>query len=180
MRVWAAHGVFAGILLALLAVQQRATDAHYDDASLLEPSILRIASSHGLTLQGYRAMGGNMPQALIFEAPGCAGPVQINPLLSSFEEVSLMDDAPKQGYIRRYIYFGLSWDRPKPWAALVQRMKYSVLSMFDLTDYRPSRFAILVDTPKNCEAVLNINWSSAWNPEYLAATQSMQEQHQRK
>jgi hypothetical protein len=169
MRVWAAHGVFAGILLASLAVQRRDTDARYDDASLLEPSILRIASSHGLTLQGYRAMGGNMPPALIFEAPGCVRPVQVNPLLSSFEEVSLMDDAPGQGYARRYIYFGASWDRPKPWAVFVQRMKYRALAMFGLSGYVPSKYLLRIEAPKNCEPARNIDWSSVWSRKYLAA-----------
>lgn len=167
MRVWA-HGVFGGILLASLAVQRRDTDARYDDASVLEPSILRIASSHGLTLQGYRAMGGNMPPALIFEAPGCARPVQVNPLLSSFEEVSLMDDAPGQGYVRRYIYFGASWDRPKSWAAFVQRMKYRALAMFGLTEYVPSKYLLRIEAPKNCEPARNIDWSSVWSWKYLA------------
>jgi hypothetical protein len=169
MRVWAAHGVFVGILLASLVTQQRATDVRYDDEDLLEPSILRIASSHRLTLLQYRAMGGMMPRALIFAAPGCPQPVQVNPLLSTFEELSLMDKDPEQGYTRRYVYFDLSWGRPTPWAAFVQRMKYRALAMFGLTEYVPSKYLLRVEAPKNCEAAQDIDWSSVWSRKYLAA-----------
>ena len=168
VKVWAAaHGVFAAILLASLAVQQRAADVRYDDASVLEPSILRVASSHGLTLREYRATGGMTPRGLIFEAPGCRQPVQINSLLSTFEEESLMDNAPGHGNAR-YIYFDQSWVSPNPRAAFVQRMKYRALAMFGLTEYVPSKYLLRVEAPIDCQTVADIDWSSVWSRKYLA------------
>ena len=172
MRGWAAHAIFATILLGSLAVQGRATDSLSDDASILEPAILRVAGSHGLELHEYRKGGGMMPRALIFEAPGCSQPVQVSSRLWTFEEETLMEKAPEQSYTRRYIYFDQSWDTPHPRAVFVQRMKYRVLAMFGLTEYEPSPYLILVETPKNCVTAEAIDWRSVWSRNYLFAAQS--------
>ncbi|MBV9288383.1 MAG: hypothetical protein JO288_11285 [Hyphomicrobiales bacterium] len=113
-----------------------------------------------------------MPPALVFEAPGCSLPVQVSPRLSNFEEESLMDYAPEQGYTRRYLYFDRSWDKPAPRAAFLQRMKYWALAMFGLTDYTPSRYLILVEAPKNCQSAEAVDWRSVWKRDYLAGAKT--------
>ncbi|MBV8104957.1 MAG: hypothetical protein JO223_10105 [Hyphomicrobiales bacterium] len=80
-----------------------------------------------------------------------------------------MESAPEQGYTRRYIYFNRSWDTPDPRAAFVQRMKYGVLAAFGLTEYVPSWYLILVETPKNCRTAAAVDWRSVWNRNYLVA-----------
>ena len=113
-----------------------------------------------------------MTRTLVFDAPGCSQPVQVSLRLSTFEEKSLMKSASEQGYTRRYVYFDQSWDRPEPRAAFVQRMKYSALTMFGLTEYVPSRFLVLVETPKNCRTAEAVDWRLVWNRDYLAAAQA--------
>jgi hypothetical protein len=50
-------------------------------------------------------------------------------------------------------------------------MKYRVLATFGLTEYTPSWYLILVETPKNCRTAAAIDWRSVWNRNYLAAAQ---------
>src|SRR5208282_3854214 len=66
MRVWAAHAVFAAILIGSLATHQRAADALVDSGSL-EPAVLRVARSHDWGLGEHRTTSG-VP-TLVFEAP---------------------------------------------------------------------------------------------------------------
>jgi hypothetical protein len=122
-----------------------------------------------LDLREYKKTSGMTSRTLVFEAPGCSQPVTVSARLSTFEEESLMEHDPVQGYTRRYIYFDRSWDTPEPRAAFAQRMKYSALAMFGLTEYVPSRYLILVEAPKNCRAAEAIDWRSAWKRSYLAA-----------
>jgi hypothetical protein len=138
-------------------------------ADLLEPAIVHIASSHGLNFREYKTTSGIMTRTLVFGAPGCAQPVQVSLRLSTFEERSLMGPASEHSYTRHYVYFDRSWERPDLGAAFVQRIKYSALAMFRLTEYVPSRYLILVETPKNCSIAEDIDWRSAWNRDYLAA-----------
>ncbi len=167
------HTVFAAVLIGSLAAQERVADWFEDDASLLEPAILRIAGSHGLHLREYRTTNGIMTRTLVFDVPGCSQPVQVSLRLATFEERSLMESLPEQSYTRRYIYFDQSWDRPNPQGAFAQRMKYSALAMFGLTEYVPSRYLVLVETPKTCRAAEAVDWSSVWNRDYLAAAQDV-------
>lgn len=168
MRAWAGHAVFAAVLIGSLAAQQRSADLPDDGAGLLEPAILRIADSHGLKFHEYRTMSGIMTRTLLFAAPGCTRPLQVSLRLSTFEEKSLFGPASEQDYTRHYIYFDRSWDQPDPRAAFVQRMKYSALSMLRLTEYVPSKYLLLVETPNNCRAAEDIDWSFAWSRDYLA------------
>ena len=170
MRAWAGHAVFATILMGSLAAQNRAADwPDNKSARLLEPAILRVAGSYGLNLHEYRTTSGTTSRTLVFEALGCSQPVKVSLRLSTFEEESLMESAPEQGYTRRYIYFNRSWDTPDPRAAFVQRMKYGVLAAFGLTEYVPSWYLILVETPKNCRTAAAVDWRSVWNRNYLVA-----------
>ncbi len=108
-----------------------------------------------------------MTRTLVFDAPNCSQPVQVSLRLSTFEEESLTEPGSESGYTRRFIYIDRSWDRPDPRAVFVEHMKYSALAMFGLTEYVPSRYLVLVETPKNCRAAEDIDWSSAWSRDYL-------------
>ncbi len=133
MRVWAAHAVFAAILVGSLATHQRAADALVDSGSL-EPAVLRVARSHDWGLGEHRTTSGTSVPTLVFEAPACSQPVFVSLRLSSFEEETIMQYAPEPGRVRRYIYFDRTWDTPDPRAAFLQRMKYAVLAMFGITN----------------------------------------------
>ncbi len=164
MRFSAPHAVFAAILVGSLAARALSANAFLDEASVLEPGVLRVAGSHGLGLREYRTTGGMVSRALVFQAPDCSQPVYVSLRLSTFEEQTLLESAPERGYSRRYIYFDRTWDTPDPWAAFAQRMKYAALSVFGLTRYVPSRYLLSVEAPVDCRAVEAIDWRYVWNP----------------
>jgi hypothetical protein len=169
VRAWVGHAVFATILIGSFAAKERAAEVPIDGPSLLEPAILRIAGSHGLDLREYRTTSGMMSRALVFDSLGCSRPVLVSLRLWTFEEESLMNYASEQGYTRRYIYFDRSWDRPDTRAMFGQRVKYWALAVFGLTEYFPSQYLILAETPKNCRNTEAIDWRSVWNRDNLAA-----------
>jgi hypothetical protein len=175
MRVWLAHAIFAAILAGSLAAQGRAAGAPDDTPTLFEPAILSVARSHGLTLRESRTMPGMMSPTLIFEAPGCLKPVQVNLHLWTFEEQILTESAPQAGAIRRYVYLDRTWDAPDRLAVFVQRMKYRALATFGLTEYVPSQYFLLLEAPADCHVAEAIDWRSIWNREYLAAAQAKAE-----
>ena len=174
MRAWAAHAVFAAILLSSIAIRERAADALPDSESL-EPAIVRVAGSHGWGLRDFRPTSTMVSRSLVFDAPGCSHPVLVSLLLSTFEEATIMEYAAEPGYMRRYVYFDQTWATPEPWAAYVQRVKYGVLGLFGLTEYAPSQYLLLVETPVHCQAAAAIDWRTVWNPNYRAASQASAE-----
>jgi hypothetical protein len=172
VRVRAAHAVLATILVGSLAARERA-DALPDDVSFLESSVLRVAASHGWSLNEYRATSGTPSRALVFAAPDCTQPVQVSLRLSStFEEQTLLEYVREPGYVRRYVYFDRIWDTPDHRAAALQRMKYAALAMFGLTEYAPSWYLLLIEAPSNCRAAQAIDWRSVWNRDDLAVTRA--------
>ena len=174
MRAWAAHAVFAAILLGSLATGERANDALVDSASL-EAAVLRIAGSQGWGLREYRPMSSVVKGSLVFEVPGCAQGVVVSILSSTFEEATIIGYAAEPGYARRYIYFDRTWDAPEPWAAFFERVKYRAIGMFGLTQYVPSHYLLLIETPRHCPAADTIDWAPAWKRDYLAAAQASAE-----
>jgi hypothetical protein len=166
---WAAHGLFAVLLAGSIAVRGQAGQSPLDDASLLERGVMSVADSQGLKLREYRRRSGaeSLPRVLVFEAPSCSQPVQVSPILWTFEDESFLGSDPEQGYTRRYIYFDRSWDAPRPRAVFIQRMKYRALAMFGLTGYAPSPYLIVVESPKRCPALETADWSGAWNHLYF-------------
>ena len=174
MRAWAAHAVFAAILLGSLATQERAADTLADSVSL-EPAVVRVANSHGWGLREHRITSGMNWPTMVFVAPGCSQPVLVSLRLATFEEETVMQYTTEQGYARRYIYFDRIWDTPDPRAAFVQRMKYGFLAMFGLTEYEPSQYLLLVETPPHCQAAQAIDWGPVWNRDTLAAAQASAE-----
>ena len=171
MRAWAAHGVFAAILIGSLMTRERPAGAVADSSSL-EPAVLRVAGSHGWRIGDYRTTSGMVSRALVFGAPGCSQPVFVSLRLSSFEEETLMQYTAEPGYVRHYIYFDRTWDTPNPRAASLLRMKYAVLAMFGMTEYEPSRYLILVEAPPHCYAAETIDWRPVWSGDTLAAAQA--------
>lgn len=171
MKAWAAHAVFATILVGSLAARERSAAPLPD--SLLEPAVLRVAESHGWGLREYRTTSGMsmMSRSLVFDAPGCSQPVLVSLRLSTFEEETLMGST-ETGYARRYVYFDRTWDTPDPRAAVVERMKYAALAMFGLTRYSPSWYLLQVEAPANCRAAAAMDWRSVWNRDDLAAAQA--------
>ncbi len=174
MRAWAAHAVFAAMLIGSLVTRERAADALADSVSL-EPAVLRVAGSHGWGFDDQRTTSGMVSRALVFEAPGCSQPVFVSLRLSSFEEETIMQYVQEQGYIRRYIYFDRTWDAPDPRAAFLQRMKYAVLAMFGMTEYEPSRYLLQVEAPSHCQSAKTIDWRPVWSRDTLAAAQASPE-----
>ena len=169
MRTWAAHAVFAAILISSLVTRERAADALADSVSL-EPAVLRVAGSHDWGLGEHRKTNGVVP-TLVFEAPGCSQPVFVSLRLSSFEEETMMHYAPEPGYARRYIYFDRTWDTPDPRAAYLQWMKFALLAKFGMTEYEPSGYLLLVEAPPHCHASETIDWRPVWSRDTLAAAQ---------
>ncbi len=171
MRTWAAHAVFAAILIGSLVTRERAADALADSVSL-EPAVLRVAGSHGWGFDDYRTTSGTVSRTLVFEAPGCSQPVFVSLRLSSFEEETTTQYAPEPGYARRYVYFDRTWDAPDPRAAYLRRMKNAVLAKFGMTEYEPSRYLLLVEAPPHCHAAETIDWRPVWSRDTLAAAQA--------
>ena len=171
MRLWAAHAVFATILVGSLAARERAAEPLADSVSLLESTVLRVAASHSWGLREYRTTSGMVSRTLVFEAPGCSQPVQVGLRLSTFEEETLAEST-QPGYVRRYIYFDRTWDAPAPRAAFVQRTKYRALAMFGLTVYAPSWYLLKVEAPANCQSADAMDWRSIWNRDALPAAQA--------
>ena len=137
-----------------------------------------LASSQPFCALQARTIGGlgehrtsDVVPTLVFEAPGCSQPVFVSLRLSSFEEETMMHYAPEPGYARRYIYFDRTWDTPNPRAAFLQRMKYAVLAMFDIPEYEPSRYLLLVEAPPHCHASETIDWRPVLSRDTLAAAQ---------
>jgi hypothetical protein len=172
VKAWAAHAMFAAILLGSLAAQVPAAGDPDDTATLFEPAILRVARSHGLGLREYKTTAGLMSPTLLFEAPGCSQPLQVSLHLWTFEEETLTEDAPQQRAIRRYVYLDRTWDAPDRLAVFVQRMKYRALAMFGLTEYVPSQYFLLLEAPADCRSAEDIDWRSVWNRNYIAAAQA--------
>lgn len=168
MRVWAAHAVFAAILVASLASREQSVEPIPDDTSL-ERAVIRVAGQHGWDFREYRTTSGMFSRTLVFAAPGCSQPVRVGLRLSTFEDEALSESAPGPGYVRRYAYFDRIWDTPEPRAAFIQRMKYAALAPFGLTEYTPSRHLLEIEAPANCPAAEAIDWRSVWNREELAA-----------
>lgn len=154
-----AHAVFAIILVGSLTARPRAGEP-LPDSIRLEPAVLRVASAYGWHLREHRTVSG--VEALVFDAPGCSQPVEVIFRLPTFEEETIMQFARKPGYARRYVYIDKVWNTPDPWAAFVQRIKYSALFAFGLTDYAPSWHLLQVEAPAICQAAEAVDWLPVW------------------
>ncbi len=83
-----------------------------------------------------------------------------------------MEYSTERGYLRRHIYFDRTWDRPEPWQAFIERIKYRVFTMLRLTEYEPSQNLLMVEAPAHCQAAEAIDWRPVWNRDYVAAAQA--------
>lgn len=161
MRVWAAHALFAAVLIGSLAGRERPAGAPLVGAGL-EPIIVSVARSQGLGFREYLAGNTGEERILAFDAPDCSQPVLATWRLATFEDEATVESAPRQGYQQQFFYIDRKWSRPDSWAVSIQRMKYSLLAMFGLTEYAPSAFTLQVETPRDCPAAQNLDWRSVW------------------
>jgi hypothetical protein len=173
MRVWAAHAVFATILVGSLAARERAVVTPISSVGF-ESAVLRVARSQGLRIREDRASPAGL-RALAFDAPGCSQPVFVITRFATLEDEPVIEATSKEypsqhDYLRWYVYVGQKWDRPDPWAIFVKRVEYGLLSIFDLTEYSPfgNAFIIEVNTPRDCRATGAIDWRSAWSRKIAA------------
>jgi hypothetical protein len=170
MRRWAAHAVFATILLGSLAAQKRDADLLVDAVGF-ERAVLRVARSHNFGFRECTTVPGTTlrTHTLAFEAPGCSQCVFVGLRLASFEEESLQP-APQEGYARRYVYIDRKWNKPPDaLTILAQRAKYEALAAVGLTEEVPSRYLLQVDAPEQCQSAAAMDWRLVWNRNYLVA-----------
>jgi len=171
MRAWVVHVVFAAILLGSLAANGLGADLLVESGNL-EPAVLRIARSNGLVFHGYATIPGTELGALTFLAAGCLRPVIIVVLLTTFDQEPIVRYAREQGDVVRYVYIDHTWDAPHRLAVFVQRMKYAVLMTVGLTRYMPSWHLLLIESPAHCQVTDTIDWRTAWDRDYLKATEA--------
>lgn len=176
MRVWAAHALFGAVLIGSLAGRERPAGAPIAGPSL-EPVIVSVARSQGLAFREYRAGNAGEERILAFDAPGCSQPVLATWRLATFEDEATVESTPGQGYQQEFIYIDRKWSHPDPWAVSIQRIKYSVLAMFGLTQYAPAAFTLQVETPRDCPAAQNLDWRPVWSRGYPVAAKTTAEKH---
>jgi hypothetical protein len=167
VRAWPLHVVFSTILLGSLASKERAVDVLEVGDVTLQTTAAHIGQSQGLDFREYVTLARNLP-AVVFEAPGCSGPVLVVAHMF-FEEEPVMDFARERGDILRYVYIDRIWDEPNRLALLAERMKYAALASFGLTPYVPWGHLLLVASPPRCEIATAIDWRNMWNRDYIAA-----------
>jgi hypothetical protein len=170
MRAWPLHVVFSTILLGSLAGKERPVDLDHVDGAILQTAVARIAQSQGLNFREYISVAGFLP-AVVFEAPGCSGPVLVVASVA-FDEEPLMAFAREQGDDIRFVYIDRSWEKPDRLAFLVERMKYAALAGFGLTRYMPFGRLLLVASPPRCEIAAAIDWRNVWNRDYVGASRA--------
>jgi hypothetical protein len=161
MRVWAAHAVFAALLVGTLASRERSVEPTVDDAGL-ESVVLSAARSQGLAFREYRPSDTLWGRTMVFDVPGCSRPISVTWRSATFEDEAATASAPEQDYRQQYVYFDRKWDRPNLWEVSIQRLKYGLGPMFGRTDYSTSRL-LRVEAPRDCPAAENIDWRPAWS-----------------
>jgi hypothetical protein len=162
MRRWAAHAVFAAVLVGSLATRERSAQAPADGGVGLESIALSVARSQGLDFREYRAGDTGWGRTVVFSVPGCSKPIFAGWRPATFEDEAAKESASEQDYQRQYVYFNQKWNSPDPWAVSVQRMKYSLLAMFGRIDYATSSLVLQVEAPRDCAAAESIDWRPAW------------------
>jgi len=162
MRLWAAHAVFAAVLVGSLASRERSAEAPIDHAGL-ESVVLSVARSQGLGFREYRTNDTGGGRTMVFNVPGCSRPVLVTWRQATFEDAAATESAPGPDYRQQYVYFDQKWNSPDRWAVSIQRMKYSLLAMFGRTDYATSSLVLQVETPRDCPAAESLDWRPAWS-----------------
>ena len=175
MRVWAAHAVFAALLVGSLAARERAAVTPIPSAAF-ESAVMRVATSKGLRFREYGAnTTGTELRMLAFDAIGCSQPVFVLFRFACFEDEATTQSTPEHSYLNQYIYIDRKFDKPTLRPVLIQRIKYGLLSMFGVSDYAPYwniPFVLQVETPVNCPVAEKIDWSPAWNRKFIVAAES--------
>ena len=170
MKFWA-HAVFAAILIGSLASRERSVEPPVTDAGV-GSVVLSVARSQGLSLREYRTSAANGERIMVFDVPGCAEPTSVILRLATFEDQATTELSTPHGYQKQYVYFDRKWDRPRPWAVSIQRMKYSLLALFGRTDYATSNLVLEVEASRECPAAESIDWRPVWSRAYLAVAEA--------
>src|SRR5258708_5315830 len=111
MRGLLPHTIFAGILIASVAMAERTTDV-LNENNDIEPAVIRVARSHGLTLRKGETPTKESVRTLVFEAPGCGSPLSVTLLSVTFEEEPLVQMVRGESDVVRYIYLNRIWSVP--------------------------------------------------------------------
>ncbi len=110
----------------------------------IEPAVIHVARSHGLTLREEMTTAKGPVRALVFDAPGCGQPVVIALLSVTFEEEPILAPVREQRDVVRYVYFDRTWNLPDRLAVFFEWKKHKALALFGLTQYVPSRFCCVL------------------------------------
>jgi len=170
VRAWPLHVVFSTILLGSLASKERAVDVLEAGDDTLQTAAARIGQSQGLDFREYAKIAGNLP-VVVFEAPGCSGPVLVIAHMI-LDEAPVMRFVREQDDITRYVYIDRTWEKPEHLALFVERIKYAALASFGLTPYVPWGHLLLVASPPRCETAAAIDWRNMWNRDYIATVRA--------
>jgi hypothetical protein len=171
MRRWPLHAVFAVILIGSFAAKYQTADllAGHVNFAL---AVLHVARAQGLTFRNDTTIGDTDTHALVFDVPGCARQVLVLFLLTTFDQEPIARSAREPGYILRYVYIDRSWDKPNPLAVVTQRVKYSALEAFGLSQSVPSGNLLLLEFPAECHLGNDIDWRMAWSRNFLDAVEA--------
>ena len=157
--------VFASILVGSLAAKDR-TAGVLDESRSLEPAVIRVAESGGLTFRQNTTIAGPDIRALVFDAAGCSQPVLAALLSLTFEEEPAIRSAREPGYTLRYFYIERSWEEPRRLAVFVERIKYAALAVLGFTRFTPFRQVLLVESPSHCRVADDVDWQFVWSQAY--------------
>jgi hypothetical protein len=163
------HVAFAAILVCTVILSARGNDIFVQEGSI-EPAVIRAAQSAGLVFEGYKIAESEL-HVLTFHAPHCSNPVYVTLLDVSFEEDALVQGSSDPGYVVRYRYADLAWDKPNGASLMLNRAGLAVLVTMGLTPYLPLRYVLRIDAPEECLAVKAVDWRLVWDRNYLSAVQ---------
>jgi hypothetical protein len=171
MKAWSLHLVFATILVGSLASKGQTIDVTVESRNL-EAAVIAVAREHGLALREYTTIDGTDIRALVFATPACARPVAVLLLSATIEQERIAQSARKPGYVLRYVYIDHSWEKADRLAVVAQRAKFAALALFGLTRYVPAWHLLLVESPADCQTVIDTDWRLAWSRDYLTPTEA--------
>jgi hypothetical protein len=164
MRGLLPHTIFAGILIVSVAMAGRATDV-LNENNDIEPAVIRVARSHGLTLRKEETTTKEAVRTLVFEPSGCGSPLSVTLLSVTFEEEPLVQMVRGESDVVRYIYLNHVWTAPDRLASFFEWKLHKALRLFGLTQYVPSRYMLRVASPPGCRLVDAIDWRIVWKRE---------------
>jgi hypothetical protein len=166
MKTWLAHTIFGILLVASVAANERTADVLSENDNI-EPAVIRVARSHGLTLSEELPVT-NAVRTMLFQAPACARPVMISLLSVTFEEEPFIRSIGRQGDVVRYVYLDRIWNVPDRFAIFFEWKRHKALALLGLTQYASFNKLLRLASPPGCEVANAIDWRIVWSRDYLA------------